>query len=124
VQVVFVNPAPSIGYVRTGQLRALAITTATRSEALPDIPTIGEFVPGYEASSIFGLGAPKGTPTEIVDRLNSAINAALADPHFKAQLANLDGIVVGGSPSDFGRIIADETEKWGKVVKFANMKPD
>jgi tripartite-type tricarboxylate transporter receptor subunit TctC len=124
VQVLFINLAPSIEYIRAGKLRALAITTATRSEALPDIPTIGEFVPGYEASSVFGLGAPKNTPTEIIDKLNKEINAALADPKFKARLANLDGTVLGGSPADFGKLIADETEKWGKVVKFANIKPD
>ncbi len=124
VQVLFANPAQSIQYIRAGKLRALAITTATRLEALPDIPTIGEFVPGYEASSVFGLGAPKNTPTEIIDKLNKEINAALADPKFKARLADLDGTVLGGSPADFGKLIAEETEKWGKVVKFANIKPD
>ena len=124
VQVVFTNPAPLIGYIRAGKLRALAITTATRSEALPDIPTIGEFVPGYEASSIFGLGAPKSTPAEIVDRLNKEINAALVDPNFKAQPANLDGTVLGGSPADFGKLLADETEKWAKVIRTANIKPE
>jgi tripartite-type tricarboxylate transporter receptor subunit TctC len=124
VQVVFVNPAASMGYIKAGKLRALAITTATRSEALPEIPTIGEFVPGYEASSIFGLGAPKNTPAEIVDRLNKEINAALVDPKFKAQLANLDGAVLGGSPADFGKLLADETEKWAKVIRTANIKPE
>ena len=124
VQVVFTNPAPVIGYIRAGKLRALAITTATRSEALPDIPTIGEFVPGYEASSIFGLGAPKSTPAEIVGRLNKEVNAALVDPKFKAQLANLDGTVLGGSPADFGKLLADETEKWAKVIRMANIKPE
>ena len=124
VQVVFTNPAPLIGYIRAGTLRALAITTAMRSEALPDIPTIGEFVPGYEASSIFGLGAPKSTPAEIVDRLNKEINTALVDPEFKAQLANLDGTVLGGSPADFGKLLADETEKWAKVIRTANIKPE
>ena len=124
VQVLFVNPAPSIGYIGTGKLHALAITTATRSEALPDIPTVGEFVPGYEASSVFGLGAPKNTPIEIIDKLNKEINAALADPKFKARLADLGGTVIGGSPADFGKLIADETVKWGKVVKFANIKPN
>ncbi|MGH6684439.1 MAG: Bug family tripartite tricarboxylate transporter substrate binding protein [Pseudolabrys sp.] len=124
VQVVFTNPAPLIGYIRAGKLRALAITTATRSEALPDIPTIGEFVPGYEASSIFGLGAPKNTPTEIIDKLNKEINAALADPEFKARLAHLDGSALGGSPADFGKLIADETEKWRKVIRLANIKPE
>ena len=124
VQVLFGNPAQSIQYIRAGKLRALTITTATRLEALPDIPSIGEFVPGYEASSVFGLGAPKNTPAEIIDKLNKEINAALADPKFKARLADLDGTVLGGSPADFGKLIAEETEKWGKVVKFANIKPD
>jgi tripartite-type tricarboxylate transporter receptor subunit TctC len=124
VQVVFTNPAPLIGYIRVGTLRALAITTAMRSEALPDIPTIGEFVPGYEASSIFGLGAPKNTPAEIVDRLNGEINTALVDPKFKAQLAHLDGTVLGGSPANFGKFLADETEKWAKVIRTANIKPE
>jgi tripartite-type tricarboxylate transporter receptor subunit TctC len=124
VQVLFANPAQSIQYVKAGKLRAFATTSAIRLEALPDIPTVGEVVPGYEASSIFGLGAPKNTPPEIVDRLNKEINAALADPKFKARLADLDGTVLGGSPADFGKLIAEETEKWGKVVKFANIKPD
>jgi tripartite-type tricarboxylate transporter receptor subunit TctC len=124
VQVVFTNPAPLIGYIRDGKLRALAITTATRSEALPDIPTIGEFVPGYEASSIFGLGAPKNTSPEIVDKLNSEINTALVNPEFKAQLANLDGMVLGGSPAEFGKLIAEEAEKWRKVIRLANIKPE
>jgi tripartite-type tricarboxylate transporter receptor subunit TctC len=124
VQVLFVNLAPSIGYIRAGKLRALAITTATRAEALPDIPTVGEFVRGYEASSIFGLGAPRNTPTEIIDKLNKEINAALAEPTFKARLVSLDATVLGGSPADFGKVIADETEKWGKVIKFANIKPE
>lgn len=124
VQVVFTNPAPLIGHIKDGKLRVLAITTATRSQALPDIPTIGESVPGYESSSIFGLGAPKNTPAEIVDRLNRAINSALVDPNFKAQLANLDGMVLGGSPADFGKLIAEETEKWRKVIRLANIKPE
>jgi tripartite-type tricarboxylate transporter receptor subunit TctC len=124
VQVVFTNPAPMIGYIRAGTLRALAITTAMRSEALPDIPTIGEFVPGYEASSIFGLGTPKSTPAEIVGKLNKVINTALIDPQFKAELANLDGTVLGGSPADFGKLLADETEKWAKVIRTANIKPE
>ena len=124
VQVVFANPAPSIEYIRAGKLRALAITTATRSEALPDIPTVGEFVPGYEASSLFGLGAPKNTPAEIIDKLNKEINAGLADPKIKARLADLDGTVLGGSPADFGKLIAEETEKWGKVIRAANIRPE
>jgi tripartite-type tricarboxylate transporter receptor subunit TctC len=122
VQVLFTNPAQTIPYVRDGKLRALAITTATRSEALPDIPAVAEFVAGYEASSVFGLGAPKNSPTATIDKLNNEINAALADPNFKARVANLDGAALGGSPDDFGKIIADETEKWGKVIKFANIK--
>ena len=100
------------------------MTTATRSEALPDVPTVGEFVPGYEASGWFGFGAPRNTPAEIVDRLNKEINAGLADPKMKARLADLGGTVLAGSPADFGKLIADETEKWGKVVKFAGIKPD
>jgi len=124
VQVLFINLAPSVGYIATGKLRALAITAATRSEALPDIPVLGEFVPGYEASSVFGLGAPRNTPTEIIDKLNKEINAALADPQFKARLVKLDGTALGGSPADFSKLIADETEKWGKVINLANIKPD
>jgi len=124
VQVLFINLAPSVGYIATGKLRALVITAATRSEALPDIPVLGEFVPGYEASSVFGLGAPRNTPTEIIDKLNKEINAALADPQFKAQLVKLDGTALGGSPADFSKLIADETEKWGKVINLANIKPD
>ena len=109
----------SIEYIRAGKLRALAVTTATRSEALPDIPTVGDFVPGYEASAWFGVGAPKNTPAEIIDKLNKEINAGLADPKIKARLADLGGTVLAGSPADFGKLIADETEKWGKVIKFA-----
>jgi tripartite-type tricarboxylate transporter receptor subunit TctC len=124
VQDLFTNPAQTIEYIRTGKLRALAITTATRSEALPDIPTVDEFVPGYEASSIFGFGAPKNTPAEIIDKLNKEINAGLADPKIKARLADLDGTVLVGSPADFGKLIAEETEKWGKVIRAANIKPE
>jgi tripartite-type tricarboxylate transporter receptor subunit TctC len=124
VQILFTNLSLLIGYIGTGKLRALAITTATRSDALPDIPTIGEFVPGYEASSVFGLGAPRNAPTEIIDRLNKEINAALADPAFKARLAHLDGTALGGSPADFGKLIAEETEKWRKVIRLANIKPE
>jgi tripartite-type tricarboxylate transporter receptor subunit TctC len=124
VQVLFTNLALTIGYIGTGKLRALAITTATRSEVLPDIPTVGEFVPGYEASSVFGLGAPRNTPVEIIDKFNREINAALADPEFKARLASLDGTVLAGSPADFAKLIADETEKWGKVIRAANIKPE
>ena len=111
-----VRPMPAaIEYIRAGKLRALAVTTATRSEALPDIPTVGDFVPGYEASAWYGVGAPRNTPAEIVDKLNKEINAALADPKMKARLADLGGTVLAGSPADFGKLIADETEKWGKV---------
>jgi tripartite-type tricarboxylate transporter receptor subunit TctC len=122
VQALFANPAQSIPYIGAGRLRALAITAATRSEALPDIPTVGEFVPGYEASSIFGFGAPKNTPAEVIDKLNKEINAGLADPEIKARVADLDGTVLVGAPADFGKLIADDTEKWGKVIRAANIK--
>jgi tripartite-type tricarboxylate transporter receptor subunit TctC len=124
VQALFANPAQSIPYTGAGRLRALAITTATRSEALPDIPTVGEFVPGYEAGSIFGFGAPKNTPAEIIDKLNKEINAALADPEIKARVADLDGTVLVGSPADFGKLIAEETEKWAKVIHAAHIKAE
>ena len=124
VQVMF-DPMPSsIEYVRAGKLRALAVTTATRSEALPDVPTVGEFVPGYESSTWYGVGAPKNTPAEIIDKLNKEINAGLADPKIKARLADLGSTGLALSPADFGKLIADETEKWGKVVKFSGAKPD
>ena len=121
---MFASMASSIEYIRAGKLRALAVTTATRSEALPDIPTVGEFVPGYEASAWSGVGAPKATPAEIVEKLNKEINAGLADPKIKARLADLGGTLLAGSPADFGKLIADETEKWGKVIKFADIKPE
>jgi tripartite-type tricarboxylate transporter receptor subunit TctC len=124
VQVLFASTVSSIEYVKTGRLRALAVTTATRSDALPDIPTVGEFVPGYEASAWFGIGAPKNTPSQIVDKLNEAINAGLGDPKMKARLADLGGTPLVGSPAEFGKFIADETEKWGKVVKFVGIKAD
>jgi tripartite-type tricarboxylate transporter receptor subunit TctC len=124
VQVMFATTVESIGYIRAGRLRALAVTTATRSEELPDIPTVAEFVPGYEASGWFGIGAPKNTPVEIIQTLNREINAGLADPKMKARLADLGGTLLPGSPADFGKFIADETEKWGKVVKFAGIKPE
>ena len=123
VQVMFDAMPSSIEHIRAGKLRALAVTTATRSEALPDIPTVGEFVPGYEASAWFGVGAPKNTPAEIIDKLNKEINAGLADPKIKARLADFGGTVLAGSPADFGKLIADETEKWAKVIKFAGIKP-
>ena len=124
VQVMFDGLPASIEHIRTGRLRALAVTTATRLDALPDIPTVADFVPGYEASAVHGIGAPKNTPTEIVDRLNKEINAALADPKMVARLADLGLTVLPGSPADFGKLIAEETEKWGKVVKFSGAKPD
>jgi len=124
VEVMFATMSSSIEYVRGGKLRALAVTTATRSPVLPDIPTVAEFVPGYESSFWSGVGAPKNTPVEIVDKLNREINAALADPRFNARLADLGGTALSGSPADFGKFIADETEKWAKVVKFAGLKPE
>jgi tripartite-type tricarboxylate transporter receptor subunit TctC len=124
VQITFPTTVSSIEYIRAGRLRALAVTTATRSEALPDIPTVAEFVPGYEASGWYGIGAPKGTPIEIIDILNKEINAALADPNMKARLADLGGTALAGSPADFGKVIADDTEKWRKVTRAANIKAD
>ncbi len=124
VQVMFPTAVSSIGYIRSGRLRALAVTAATRSDALPDLPTVSEFVPGFEASFWTGIGAPRNTPTEIVDKLNNEINAALADPSMKARLADLGGTVLAGSPADFGKLIADETEKWGNVIRALNIKAD
>jgi tripartite-type tricarboxylate transporter receptor subunit TctC len=115
---------PSIELIRSGKLGALAVTTATRQEVLPDIPTVGEFVLGYEASGWQGIGAPKGTPAAIVEKLNKEINAALADPKLKARLADVGGDVLALSPADFGKFIADETEKWAKVIRAANIKPE
>jgi tripartite-type tricarboxylate transporter receptor subunit TctC len=124
VQVAFASTVSSIEYVKTGRLRALAVTAATRSDALPDVPTVDEFVPGYEASIWFGIGAPKNTSTEIVDKLNNEINAAFADPNMKARLAELGGTALPGSSADFAKLIADETEKWGKVIQAANIKTE
>ena len=124
VQVMFPATIASTEYIRAGRLRALAVTTATRWDGLPDLPTVGEFVPGYEASAWFGIGSPKNTPTEIVDKLNKEVNAALADPNMKARLADRGGTALAGSPADFGRLIADETEKWGKVIRAANIKAE
>jgi tripartite-type tricarboxylate transporter receptor subunit TctC len=124
VQVMFLSPAASIEYIRSGRLRALAVTTTTRWEGLPDIPTVGEFVPGYETSIVLGVGVPKATPVEIIDKLNREINAALADPKLKERLAVLGGTALAGSPADFAKLIAEETEKWGKVIKFAGIKPE
>jgi tripartite-type tricarboxylate transporter receptor subunit TctC len=124
VQVTF-NPLPSsLDFIRSGRLRGLAVTSATRSDALPDVPTVGEFMPGYEATAWFGIGVPKNTPAEIVEKLNKEINAALADPQFKARLVDLGGVPAPMSAAAFGSFIAAETEKWGKVVKFANIKPE
>ena len=124
VQVTFDNMPSSIEHIRGGRLRALAVTTAVRSEALPDIPIVADFVPGYEASAWFGLGAPKGTPAEIIQLLNKEINAGLADPKMKARFAELGSLAFVGSPSDFGKFIAEETDKWAKVVKFSGAKAE
>ena len=124
VQVMFDNVPTSIEFIRAGKLRALAVTTATRSKVLPDLPTVADFVPGYEASAWYGVGVPKGTPDDVIDKLNKEINAILADPKAKARLADLGASLLAGSPADFGKLVADETEKWGKVVKFSGAKPD
>jgi tripartite-type tricarboxylate transporter receptor subunit TctC len=124
VQVYFGPMAASIGFIRAGKVRALAVTTATRWEGAPDIPTIGESVPGYEASGWYGVGAPQGTLPDVIEKLNNQINAALADPKIRARLAGLGGTVLPGSPADFGKFIADETEKWGKVIRAANIKAE
>jgi len=123
VQLIFADMS-SIEHIRAGRLRALAVTAATGRDVLPDIPTVGDFVPGYEAGTWYGLGAPKNTPPEIVERLNKEIDAALADPKMKARLANLGYTVFASSPADFGKLIAEETEKWGKVIRAANIKPE
>jgi tripartite-type tricarboxylate transporter receptor subunit TctC len=124
VQVTFGTTASTIEYIKAGTLRALAVTTATRAEALPDLPAIAEFVPGYEASAWFGAGAPRNTPVEIVNKLNEEFNACLADPKLQARIADLGGIAITGSPADFAKLIAEETEKWAKVVKFSGAKPE
>jgi tripartite-type tricarboxylate transporter receptor subunit TctC len=124
VQVMFATAPSSIEFVRAGKLRALAVTTAARLAVLPDIATVGDFVPGYEASGFYGLGVPKNTPPEVIDRLNREVNAGLADPKMKARLADTGGTVLAGSPTDFGKLIAEETDKWGKVIRAANIKPD
>jgi tripartite-type tricarboxylate transporter receptor subunit TctC len=124
VQVYFPFAASSIEYIRASKLRALAVSTSARWEALPELPTMNEFVPGYEASGVYGVGAPKNTPREIIDKLNREINAALADAKMMLKLADLGGMILAGSPADFGKLIADETEKWGKVIRAANIKPD
>jgi tripartite-type tricarboxylate transporter receptor subunit TctC len=124
VQVMFAPTPTSIEHIRSGKLRALAVTTATRSDVLPDIPTLAEFVPGYEASNWYGVGIPKNTPAEIIDKLNKEINAALADPKLKGRFADVGSIPTSMTPAEFGTFVADETEKWGKVVKFVGIKAD
>jgi tripartite-type tricarboxylate transporter receptor subunit TctC len=124
VQVLFATAPGTTDYIRTGKLRALAVTSAARAELLPELPTVADFVPGYEASQWYGLAAPRNTPAEIVGRLNREINAAIADPAMKARLAAIGGEPLPGSPAEFGRLIADETEKWGKVVRAAGIKPE
>ena len=124
VQILFATTPGTSEYISTGRLRALAVTTATRAQVLPQLPTVGDFVPGYEASQWYGMGAPRSTPAEIIDILNREINAALVDPGMKARLADLGGEPLAGSPSEFGKFIAEETEKWGAVVKVAGIKPE
>src|ERR1700720_1465853 len=124
VQVMFDNVPTSIEFIRAGKLRPLAVTTAQRSEVLPDLPTVADFVPGYEASAWYGVGVPKGTPAEIIDKLNSEINTILANPKTKSRFAELGASLIGGSPADFGRLVVEETDKWGKVVRFSGAKPD
>lgn len=122
IHVAFTELATSLGHVQSGKLRALAVTTAARAQVLPDVPTLSEFIPGFEASQWIGLVAPKGTPSVIVEKLNGEVNAALADPKVKARFAELGGVVLPGSPDAFGKLIRDETEKWGKVIRAANIK--
>jgi tripartite-type tricarboxylate transporter receptor subunit TctC len=124
VQVMFATTPGTTDYAKTGKLRALAVTTAMRVEALPDVPTVGDFVAGYESSQWYGVAAPRNTPAEIINKLNREINAGLHDAKIKARLADLGGSPLEGSPTDFGKLIAEETEKWGKVVRAANIKPD
>jgi tripartite-type tricarboxylate transporter receptor subunit TctC len=124
VQVMFDNMTSSIEFIRAGKLRPLAVTAATRSPLLPDVPSLGDFVPGFEASANFGIGAPTNTPTDTIYRLNKEINAALSDPVIKSRFADLGGTVLPGSPGDFGKLITEETEKWGKVIRTANIKQE
>jgi tripartite-type tricarboxylate transporter receptor subunit TctC len=123
VQVMFDNLTSSVEHVRAGRLRGLAVTTAARSDALPDLPIVGDFVPGYEASGIYGIGVPKDTPPDIIDKLNREINAALSDPRIKARLSDLGGLILSGTSADFAKVLTEEAEKWGKVVKFSGAKP-
>ena len=124
VQVGFATMTASIGFIRANKLRPLAVTTINRSDALPGIPSVSDFVPGFEASSWFGIAAPEGTPAEIIERLNRETNAGLADATIKARLADMGGMLLTGSPADFGKLVADETEKWGKVIRFAGIKAE
>jgi tripartite-type tricarboxylate transporter receptor subunit TctC len=124
VEVLFASLPSSIEYIKAGKLRGIAMTSAKRSDALPELPTIGEYVPGYEMSAWFGVGVPKGTPAEVIDKINKEINAGLADPRMKERFTDLGGIAIGGSPADFGTLIADETAKWAKVIRAANIKAD
>jgi tripartite-type tricarboxylate transporter receptor subunit TctC len=124
VQVMFDNIPTCAEHVKSGKLRGLAVTSTTRSEVLPDLPTVSDFLPGYEASAWYGFVAPKNTPREVIDTLNKATNTALADPVIKTRFTELGAILLPGSPGDFGKLLADETEKWGKVVKFAGAKVD
>jgi tripartite-type tricarboxylate transporter receptor subunit TctC len=123
VQFVFASLPSSIEFIKTGKLRGIAVSSAARSDALPDIPTVAESVPDYEVSSWYGIGVPRNTPANVIETLNKEVNAALADPKMKVRLADLGGLLIGGSPGDFGKLIADETAKWAKVIKFAGIKP-
>jgi tripartite-type tricarboxylate transporter receptor subunit TctC len=124
VQVFFATTPGTSDFARTSKLRALAVTSPTRAEGFSELPRVGDFVPGYEASQWYGIAAPKNTPVEVVDKLNREINAALSDPAMRAKFAEIGGEPLAGSPSEFGRLIAEETEKWGKVVKFTGLKPE
>jgi len=124
VQVSFIGLVVAIEHIRSGKLRALAVTTATRADVLPEIPTVGDFVPGYEASSFWGIGAPRNTPAEIIDKLNKEINAGLSHPKLRTRLLDGGGTILAGSPADFGKFVTGETEKWAKVIKFAGIRAD
>jgi len=124
VQVMFIGPIEVVEHIKAGRLRGLAVSTTKRLDVLPDLPIVADFVPGYESSSWFGIGAPRSTPAEVIGKLNNEINSALADPKIKARLADLGTTVLGSSPDEFGKLIADETEKWGKVIRAANIKAE